>query len=321
MRRNPHPMNAYLLGELEPDAHARWQTALRAASPSTTWLDAIQAAARPEQVDVAVVASPRPGALLPFTRLRLIQSLWAGVDRLLGDPQLPADVPLARMVDPAMNAAMAETALWAVLSLQRDFFTYAAQQTRSLWLTHGQRTAADVTVTVLGLGQMGQAVARRLVEAGYRVQAWTQRPRVDVDSRIECHAGDLALEPLLARGEIVVNLLPLTAQTRHLFDRQRLALLPAGAALINLARGGHVDEDALLAALNQGRLSHAVLDVFAHEPLPSAHPFWQHPGVTLLPHVAAQTDPRSAAQVVAANLHALATGQPIAHRVNRQLGY
>lgn len=295
---------------------ARWRPALVAALPGEQWVERVE---DPESIEVAVVANPPPGALAGLPRLALIQSLWAGVERLLDDPTVPTDVPLARMVDPAMSQAMAETALWAVLGLQRGFFRYAQLQREARWAPHGQRRADETTVAVLGLGAMGRAAVQRLAALGYRLRGWSTRPAV-IDG-VVCAHGDTALNDLLAEADIVLNLLPLTAATRGLFDATRLARMKPGAGLVNLARGGHVVEADLLAALDAGRLGHAVLDVFAEEPLPMGHPFWSHPRVTVLPHAAAQTDPRSAAAVVAANVRAWREGREIAHRVDRRRGY
>jgi len=208
-----------------------------------------------------------------------------------------------------MTAAMSETALWAVLCLHRGFFDYAAQQRRRQWSTHPQRRADEVGVLVLGLGAMGGAVAQRVAAMGYQVAGWR---RAD---------GDAALHRLLPRAHIVVNLLPLTPTTRGLLDARFLSALPAGAGVVNLARGAHVVDADLLAALDRGQLGHAVLDVFRVEPLPAAHPFWHHPKVTVLPHAAALTDERSASLVVADNLRRLAAGEPLLHLVDRARGY
>ena len=289
-------MKVLLAGEID----AAWRQALAAAMPEAQWVD--------DGADAvaAVVANPQPGALAGAGRLRLIQSLWAGVDRLLADATLPPDVPIARMVDPAMTAAMAETVLWATLSLHRGFFDYARAQRAGVWQPLAQRRADEVGVLVLGQGEMGRAAAARLATLGYRVGGWRR---------------GVPLPPLLAQHEIVVNLLPLTPQTRGLLDTHCFAAMPPGAALVNLGRGAHLVDADLLAALDSGRLRHAVLDVFRHEPLPPDHRFWQHPRVTLLPHVAALTDARSAAAVVAANLRALRDGTPLQHRVDRARGY
>ena len=270
-------------------------------------------------IEIAIVANPPPGALSGLAHLRLIQSLWAGVDKLLADPSVPTQVPIARMVDPAMSAAMAETALWAVLSLHRGFFAYAAQQRARQWQPLAQRRADEIAVTVLGLGQMGRTAALRLADQGYRVSGWSTRPTALAS--IDTLAGDATLEPLLARTDIVVNLLPLTPATRGLLCARTFDALPRGASLVNLARGAHVVEADLLAALDSGHLRHAVLDVFATEPLPADHRCWLHPNVTVLPHAAAQTDARSAAAVAAANVRRVRSGEAAQNQVDRARGY
>ena len=272
-----------------------------------------------ESIDVALVANPPADALRGLPGLRLVQSLWAGVDGLLADAGLPADVPLARMVDPGMNEAMAQTALWAVLALHRGLFCYAAQQHRAEWRPQPQRRADEVSVAVLGLGQMGRATAQRLAANGYRVSGWSSHAKA-LDG-VTTQAGPAALAPVLAAAQIVVNLLPLTPATRGLLNRQTLAMMPRGAGLVNLARGAHVVEADLLEALDSGQLGHAVLDVFHTEPLPAEHPFWRHPRVSVLPHIAAQTDPRSAARIAAANVLALRERRPLENVVDRVRGY
>lgn len=304
---SPNVLNVLLAGRFDDAERQAWWQALRAAAPSCLWWRDDAAFDR-TLIDAVVVANPAPGALAHLPRLRLIQSLWAGVDKLLGDDTVPTDVPLARMVDPAMNAAMAETALWAVLGLHRRFFDYAAQQSRAQWLAQAQQRADEVSVLLLGAGQMGAAVSDRLAAQGYRVSTWRAREGAP-------------LAPRLAAAEIVINLLPLTPSTRGLLDAQFFAALPRLASVVNLARGAHVVDADLLAALDSGHLRRAVLDVFRMEPLPAEHPFWHHPSVTVLPHVAALTDERSAAQVVAGNLRALAQGDAIAHVVDRARGY
>lgn len=311
-------MTLLLATNLDADDEARWLALLRDALPGeriVTQRTPGDAAA----VDVAIVANPRPRALVGLPRLALIQSLWAGVERLLADPDIPRDVPIARMVDPAMNEAMAETALWAVLALQRDFLDYAAQQHERRWMQHPQRRADEFPVAVLGLGQMGRAVARRLAANGFPVIGWSRTP-VELPSITTRH-GETALGDVLAGARVVVNLLPLTDATRGLFDARRLAAMAQGASLVNLARGAHVVDADLLAALDAGHLHRAVLDVFHTEPLPEAHPFWGHPRVTVLPHAAAQTDPRSAAAIAARNVLALRAGRALEHLVQRDRGY
>lgn len=316
-------MRIFFCAQVEPAEAQAWQEALRSAAPGHEWI--VHAAGRRDddivQADVAVVANPQPGSLSRVRGLRLIQSLWAGVDRLMADTTVPAQVPLARMVDPAMTAAMVQSALWAVTALHRGFFTYARQQQQAQWVQHPQRRADEVQVLVLGLGTMGAAVSAALAAQGYGVTAWRRREGPPGSSGVRVLHGTQGLETGLAMAEVVLNLLPLTPHTRGLIDAGFLGRMKAGAALVNFGRGGHVVEADLLAALAAGRLAHAVLDVFASEPLPADHPFWQLPRVTVLPHVAALTDLRSAADVVASNLARLQAGQPLLHLVDRARGY
>lgn len=311
-------MTILVAAGFEADEWQAWWPLLEAALPGERLLRDRRGCDAAD-IDVALVANPPTGALQGLPSLRLIQSLWAGVDRLLADASVPVQVPLARMVDPAMNATMAETALWAVLSLQRGFFDYAAQQRAREWRPLALRRAEDTRVAVLGLGQMGQCSARALARQGFRVTGWSTRETA-IDGVSTC-AGEAALAPLLAAADIVVNLLPLTPSTCGLFDGRTLATMPRGASLVNLARGAHVVDADLLAALASGHLARAVLDVFHTEPLPPGHAFWSHPRITVLPHVAAPTDPRSAARIAAANVHALRDGWPLANLVDRARGY
>ena len=316
-------MKIYLLGSMDAASLQDWQKHLQAEMPEEQVLTTLA----PEQnaeIDVAVVANPTPGALRELPGLRLIQSLWAGVDRLVADESLPIGVPVCRMVDPHMNVAMAETGQWAVLALHRGFFRYARQQAQACWQPLTQRRADEVRVLVLGWGEMGRTLGMRLKGMGYRVAAW----RLGTRSGTACgahgvtlHEGPQALRCALAEADVLINLLPLTPITRGLLNAQCFDALPRGAAVVNLARGAHLVEADLWAALDSGHLSHAVLDVFATEPLPADHPFWRRPDITVLPHAAAQTDPRSAAAVVAANVRALRAGEPLQHVVDVARGY
>ena len=311
-------MAILVAADFSPAEWAAWWPALQSALPGERLLRSRDEAPA-GQIEIALVANPPAGSLRDLPRLRLVQSLWAGVERLLADPDLPPFVPIARMVDPALAEAMAQTALWAVLGLQRDFFAYAGQQRERRWAQHPQRRADEVRVGVLGLGEMGRACARRLAANGYPVTGWSRRP--GGEPGFATASGDAALAGVLGASDIVINLLPLTPATRALFNAANLARLPRGASLVNLARGAHVVDADLLEALDGGHLSHAVLDVFHTEPLAVEHPFWTHPRITVLPHIAAQTDPRSAVQVVARNVAALRAGRAIAHRVDRATGY
>ena len=319
-------MNLLLAGDFGAAERSAWAATLRQALPGHS-LHLARTPAVDALIEAAIVANPAPGSLAGLPRLRLIQSLWAGVDRLLADPHLPTGVPIARMVDPAMSAAMAETALWATLALHRGFFNYAQQQRAGLWQALPQCRADEWPVLVLGFGQMGQAVAQRLLQQGYPVTAWRRSaaaapgPADAGPPGLTLLSAGAALDVAQAQARSVINLLPLTPDTRGLINARWLATLGRGAGLVNLARGAQVVDADLLAALDSGQIGHAVLDVFAAEPLPPGHRYWQHRQVTVLPHAAALTDARSAAALVARNIEALAAGRPLHHAVQREAGY
>jgi glyoxylate/hydroxypyruvate reductase len=281
---------------------------------------------RLHEADIAIVAQPPQNAwaqLIASPRLRWVQSLWAGVDRLLGWSPLPAQVELTRMVDPALRDAMVGSAVWAVIGLHRGFDDYRDQQARAQWLPRPQRQPGECEVLILGRGALGGAVGQQLRALGYRVVVWGGASESVVATQDALLAWDVDGQGVSAwqRAEIVVNLLPLTPATRGLLSAPLLGRLKPGAHLVNLARGGHVVEDDLLRALEAGQVGRAVLDVFETEPLPPDHPFWRHPRITVWPHVAALTDPHMASTVVADNLQRWLRGEPLAHVVDRRKGY
>ena len=316
--------------EMPPEQREAWVDQLRprldaVARDEGALLDWL-ADARLNEADVAIVAQPTQAAwstLSASPRLRWVQSLWAGVDRLLGWAPLPEGVALTRMVDPALRDAMVGSAVWAVIGLHRGFDDYRDQQAQASWLPRPQRQPGECEVLILGRGALGGAVAQQLRTLGYRVSAWGGAQATLADSQGALLVWETDGQGLSAwqRADIVVNLLPLTAATRGLLDACLFARLKTGAHLVNLARGGHVIEDDLLQALETRQIGRAVLDVFQTEPLPSSHPFWRHPRVTVWPHVAALTDPRTASDVVADNLRRWLRGEPLRHRVDRSRGY
>lgn len=304
-----------------PDApfQAEWIAALQAAMPG----EAVVALAELSEAqrlhcEVAVVANPRPEDLRRLPRLRWVHSVWAGVERLLADLG-DADLKIVRLVDPQLADTMAEAVLAWTLYLHRDMPRYAQQQRERRWQPQDYLPPRHKTVGLLGLGALGEAAARRLRAAGFRVQGWSRRPRTLAG--VTCHAGADGLARLLADTDFLVCLLPLTAQTRGLLDDAAFAQLKRGAGLINFARGAIVDDDALRRALDAGRLAHAVLDVFTTEPLPADRWHWTHPAVTVLPHISAPTDRQSAAHIVAANIAAYRQHGVIPPHVDRERGY
>jgi glyoxylate/hydroxypyruvate reductase len=300
------------------DSAARWRaqlTKLREALDIRVWPDI----GDPAEIDYALIWRPEPGFLASLPNLKLILSLGAGVDHLLGDPRLPHHLPIVRLVDPHMTAAMSEYVVLQVLRLHRHDLDYRAQQQERVWRELDQKNAADRRVGILGFGELGRDAAKKLKALGFDVAAWSRSEKTAAG--VESYAGADGLRHLLGRSEIVVCLLPLTSETEGILNARTLALLPLGAALVNAARGAHLVEDDLFAALASGKLSGAVLDVFHDEPLPADHPFWHHPRVVVTPHVAAFTNPATAAPIILDNIRRFEEGRPLLNRVDPARGY
>jgi len=268
-------------------------------------------------VRVAIVADPDPEALTALPGLVWVQSLWAGVEGLLGT--LPASIGIARLVDPLLSRTMAEAVLAWTLYLHRDMPRYAHQQRLRAWHQHDYRMPSQVTVGVLGLGELGTAAVQALSRHGYRTLGWARSPR-NLHG-VETFSAEQGLQQVCTRSDILVVLLPATPDTQGLIDARRLASMRTGAAVINFARGAIVDAAAVLVALDAGQLSHAVLDVFEQEPLPTDSPLWAHPGITVLPHVSAPTAPDSAAAVAAEAIQRYETSGELPVLVDRSRGY
>ena len=298
---------------------AEWLAALQAAMPGEAVMPlALLDDAERAKCTVAVVANPQPQDLRSLPQLRWVHSVWAGVERMLADLG-DTDLKIVRLVDPQLADTMAEAVLAWTLYLHRDMPRYLSQQRERVWRPHDYVRPQEKTVGLLGLGALGDAAARRLVMAGFDVQGWSRTPRTLAG--VTCHTGDTGLAQMLARSDILVCLLPLTAQTRGLLNDSAFGRLTRPAALINFARGAVVDDEALRRALDDGRLSHAVLDVFATEPLPADSWHWSHPAVTVLPHISAPTNRMTAASIVAANVAAYRRDGVIPVHVDRSRGY
>ena len=273
----------------------------------------------PGAIDVALVAKPPRGALASLPNLRLTCSLWAGVDGLLADPSFPRGVPLTRLIDPQLTASMVESVVMHVMNAHRMAPRYRAQALRSEWRQHEQPTAAERTVGILGFGELGRACGEALLPFGFKVCGWTRSLRSH--PAIACYSGDDGLSQMLERCDIVVLLLPNTSDTRGLLDSTRIAMLPTGATVINVGRGATIDDNALLSALDRGAVEAAILDVFGAEPLPPDHRYWTHPRAWVYPHIAAETDARSAARVVADTVRRWRHGLPLPELVDVDRGY
>ncbi len=302
-------MNLLFSSQIEPAE--RWRPLLERALPQ----DRFYLEPRPD-IDVALVATPHAGIFGKLPRLKLVQSLWMGVEKLLADPELPRDVPLARLVDPGMVGAMSETVLAHVLDWHRHLYLYRQWQREKKWKRRRQFLPADRTVGLLGLGELGTDASRKLLQLGFKVCGWSRRPK-----RVEGVHCSTDLGEILAKSDALVCLLPLTGQTRGVLDAAAFARMPKGGCVINVARGAHVVVPDLVAALDAGHLAHAYLDVFEPEPLPPDSPLWSHPGVTVTPHAAALTEPRTAVPEIVENLERLRRGEAPLHLVDFAAGY
>jgi glyoxylate/hydroxypyruvate reductase A len=308
-----------LIGDLSPRQYEVWREALRTHLPRGETLVLAPEVGDKSTVEIALAANPPRGELAKYPHLRFIQSLWAGVDRLLSDPTLPESIPVARLIDPEMAQSMLETVVATTLFVHRQFPAYLHQQARALWRELPQPTATRCKVGILGYGQMGRPAASALAALGFQVSAWGQHARSD--ATVDYSWGAAGLERTVTDTQILINLLPLTQTTTGILDARLFAKLRAGAAVINLGRGGHLNEEDLLGCLQARQIGHAVLDVFQQEPLATEHPFWSHPRITVLPHVAASTDPQSAAPLALANVAAFRAGRPLNGVVSRERGY
>ena len=267
-------------------------------------------------IDVAVVATHPKNALGGLPKLRLIQSLWMGVENIVADPDLPPGVPVARLIDPGMVAAMGETVIAHVLDWHRHFYCYRSFQEQKVWKRRRQYLASDRGIGILGLGELGGSIAAKLRAMDFNVAGWSRRPK-----KLEGVYCSTDLEDVVRRSDALVCLLPLTEKTRGLLNSKILSLIPKDGCLINVARGGHVVMPDLLAALGSGHLAHAFLDVFEPEPLPADSPLWSHPGITLTPHIAALTEPRTSVAKIAENIERVRRGDKPLNTVDFAAGY
>ena len=266
---------------------------------------------------VAIVADPDPSALADLPGLEWVQSLWAGVEHLVSE--LPQTVGIVRMDGPQLADTMSEAVLTWTLALHRDVFVYSRQQAERQWKPRPVLRPEERTIAVLGLGNLGQRSAERLATNGFNVLGWSRSEKAV--PRIKTFHGDDGLLAVLERADIVVVLLPLTSDTRGLLGAGMLDRMKPDVSIINFARGPIIDEHALLERLDSGVIGHAVLDVFAREPLPDDHPFWTHQRVSVLPHISAPTDRVAASKVVARNIGRFLREGIVPPAVERERGY
>jgi glyoxylate/hydroxypyruvate reductase A len=314
--------NAILLAVTGQDPEA-WLRHLKHHAPARAircWPDDV---GDPAEISYLCAWKAPPGVLAKFPNARAIFSLGAGVDHLLADPALPK-IPIVRIIHPDLTQRMTEYVVLHTLLIHRRQRLYDAQQRQGVWQEHDQPAAAEVAVGIMGLGALGSDAADALRRIGFRVGGWSRSAK-SIDG-IETFHGAVGLAPFLARTEILVALLPLTADTRGILSRDLFRKLKrdgalGGAHLINAGRGGlQVDAD-ILPALDDGTLASATLDVFPTEPLPAASPLWTHPHVTITPHNAAWSAPAPLAESIIRQIERFEAGQPLDNLVNVAAGY
>ena len=271
----------------------------------------------PQSVDYIIYAPSDPlQDFTPFTRAKAVLSLWAGVERIVGNASLTQ--PLCRMVDPALTEGMVEWVTGHALRHHLGLDRYIINPGR-IWDPTCPPLARDRKVAMLGMGALGEACARALLALNFGVEGWTRSPKTLTG--ITCHHGHDGLRQALAGADIVVTLLPRTPDTENTLNAETLGWTKPGAVILNPGRGALIDDAALLAALDSGQIGHATLDVFRVEPLPQDHPFWAHPRVTVTPHIAADTRPDTSAEVIVENIRRGEIGAPFINLVDRARGY
>lgn len=275
---------------------------------------------RTEEIDYVLSFRPPPGLLKTFPKLKAIYSLGAGVDGFLADPDFPKQVPLVRFVDPQLSTEMAQYVVMHTLLQHRHQSVFDAAQQHSRWQQMVlPRKTSDTRIGILGLGEIGTVAGERLRDLGFPVSGWSRSPKSV--RGIESYAGRGEFASFLGNSDFLICLLPLTPDTRGILNAKTFAMLPKGAYVINVARGGHLVEPDLIAALDSGHLAGATLDVFQTEPLPDTSPLWKHPKVIVTPHIAAISDPIVAANFVIDGIARAERGELHPNAVNVNRGY
>ena len=252
------------------------------------------------KIEVAIVANPNVQELLNLKNLKWVQSLWAGVEKLVNEIEA-TEFNISRMIDKNMSDVMSDSVLAWSFYLYKDMPLYKKQQNQTLWIEHEIKEKNEITITVLGLGELGLASVLILKNNGFNVKAWS-RSKKEIEG-ISTYYGNSALEELLKQSDILISLLPLSKETKNLFDQKKLKLLKKNASVINFSRAAIFDYKALCLLLDKKHLKHAVLDVFEEEPLAKDSFLWKHEDITILPHISAPTNKKTASRIAYANIN------------------
>ena len=296
----------------------RWISIIENALPDEILRTDVDAADLSD-VEVVLFAHRVPGLPPRLPNLKLVIGLQAGVDSILSDPELPREIPIARASEPGGDQMIGEYVLLHVLRHHRNMPFFLENHQQRIWEKPDVPKAQDRRVGLMGMGLIAVPCAQVLQSIGFQVASWTRTPN-SMDGIENFHGSD-ALEPFLARTEILINVLPMTKATEDIICARTLAMLPEDACIINIGRGQHIVEEDLIAALNSGHLKAATLDVFRQEPLPEEHPFWTHPKITLMPHTARKIQPENIVPQIADNIRRFRSGKPLTLLVDRDAGY
>jgi glyoxylate/hydroxypyruvate reductase A len=284
-----------------------WSSALQEAMPE------MDVKVYPDEGDVndieyAVVWKHPRGILNQYPNLKAILSLGAGVDHVISDLELPEGLPIVRLVDKKLTHEMFLHSLHWVLHFHSDQYLYRIQQQSREWIQQSSVQSEDRTIGIMGLGNIGKSIGDSLVNLDFNVVGWGARPKNSL-GEINYYYGQEQLDDFLRQSDILINVLPLTENTKNILTKNELKLLPEGSFIINIGRGGIINESDLLSALDSGHITAAALDVFAQEPLPENNSLWTHPSVYVTPHIAGQSNPGSAAKTIAENIRLIETGE------------
>lgn len=296
----------------------RWQQALKSLLPDLK-VGIYPDDSKRKEVEFALVWHPPLGVFENYPNLKVIASTGAGVDHILKDPNLPNDVTITRVVDQRLTNDMSIYLLAQVMNHIRNIAYYRLEQQEKKWSPKPYLDHKNIRIGIMGMGELGQDVAGKLKHLGLNIHGWS-RTQKDI-SDIKVFAGNNEYPEFLAQSDILICLLPLTKETFNILNTDTFNMLPEGAYVINVARGEHLVVDDLIDALDSGHLSGACLDVFREEPLAKEHMFWNHPKISITPHVASITSPESVAPQIVENYKRMKNGDVLLNSVSKSAGY
>jgi glyoxylate/hydroxypyruvate reductase A len=295
-----------------------WKNALIAHAPEIPIYSLLEKHPK-EEITMACVWKQPAEILNLYPNLKCIASFGAGVDFIFKDQSVPEHIPITRVVDPVLASDMSEFVLASILGFFKNLNSYNTDQLNKIWAPQEYKRISDVTVGIMGMGALGEKLAEDLIKNRFKVIGWANSPKVIPD--VEVYTGNNQKNKFLSQSNILVCLLPLTKETTGILNNKLFKELPKQSYVINVARGGHLVDEDLLEYVNNGHLSGAGLDVFHQEPLPTEHPFWNHPKIHITPHVASVSDIDSVIPQLLENYKRLKEGLPLMNEVSREKGY